>query len=614
MTGGGGEEALGLRDGGRVAVRVVGPADATAVAELFGRLSPTSMAMRFGAARGALRPEEVAQMTGAPGSGGLGLVALAGEEPARAIGLARYHRLPADGEAEMAVAVNDGWHGLGVGTGLVEQLITHAARDEIDVLWAIVRPDNRPMITLLRDLGGESELLRARGELIVRIPTAPEPPEPAASARFATAAAASLRPLMAPEAIAVLGASRDPAAPGGAVLRALRRSGFRGPVFAVNPAAATIDGEPAYPSLAELPAAPDLVVVAIPAAGVPDAAREAAAAGARALVVLSSGFAEAGPQGRELEAELAHIARTQGLRVVGPNCLGLAVDAGALRFDATFGPPRPSVPGPGTLGLACQSGGVGIAAMAWCAERGLALSAAVSLGNRADVSSNDLLAWWAADVQTRAVLLHLEGFGNPRRFGRLARMITRQMPVVALKSGRSGAGRRGAASHTAALAAGDAPTDALFELAGVIRADTLSELLEAGQLLASQPLPGGERVAVISNSAGPAILAADACEGVGLEVPRLSEGLQERLRTSRPGGGRHQQPDRPRRRGGRGGDRRRRAGGPRGRCRRRDPRHLHPHSRRRSAGGRRGGPGAGRHAAGSRLHDGRPGAGARRRP
>ena len=518
------EERLTLVDGRSVVVRPCREGDADGIAALVGGLSVESRAMRFGAARGGLSRDEARAMAAPPGSGGAGLVALAGTEAERVVALARYHRQPGAAEAELAVAVADAWHGLGLGTGLVERLRERAAADGLEALWAFVRQDNWKMRGVFRGLGGDVRETNAPGECLVRIALhADDALEEASAARFITAAAASLEPLFRPRAIAVVGASRNPASPGGAVFSALLGSGFPGPLYAINRAAGTVAGRDALPSLAVLPGPVDLVVVAVPAADVPAVARQAAACGARALVVLSSGFSEAGAQGAALQAELLHIVRTSGLRMVGPNCLGVAVSDTAAPFDATFAPLGPA---PGRAAFASQSGGLGIATLSYCAARGLGLSAFVSLGNKADVSSNDLLAWWEGDERTRVVLLYLEDFGNPRRFARVARRVARTTPVVALKAGRGPAGRRAAGSHTAALAAGEAPTDALFDLAGVVRAQTLEELLETGELLAAQPLPAGNRVGIVSSAGGPAILAADACEAMGLSVPPLSADLQ----------------------------------------------------------------------------------------
>jgi acyl-CoA synthetase (NDP forming)/GNAT superfamily N-acetyltransferase len=521
------EERLPLVDGRCAAVRPTRPDDAGRIAALIAGLSVESRALRFGAARRGLSPEEARAMAAAPGAEGAGLIALAGTEGERAVALARYERAPGAPEAELALAVDDAWQGLGLGTGLIERLLERAREDGLDALWALVRPDNHRMRHVFRDLGGGARELRGRDEVMVRLPTRPDDRlEEAETARFAGAAAASLEPLFRPRAIAVVGASRDPASPGGAVMRALAENGFPGAVYQVNRSGASVAGRTSYPALALLPEPADLVVVAVRAEAVPGVARDAAAHGARALVVLSAGFAESGAGGAALEAELVHIARTAGLRVLGPNCLGIAVNDPSAPFDATF---APVVPRPGRLAFASQSGGLGIGALAAGADRGLGLSAFVSLGNKADISSNDLLAWWESDPGTRAIALYLEGFGNPRRFARLARRVARTTPIVALKAGRGAAGRRGAGSHTAAMAAGEAPTDALFELAGVTRVDTVQELFAVGQILADQPRARGDRVAILANAGGPAILAADACEAAGARVPALPPELRERL-------------------------------------------------------------------------------------
>jgi acyl-CoA synthetase (NDP forming)/GNAT superfamily N-acetyltransferase len=522
------EDTLLLRNGRSVAVRVATPADAPRIQALFAGLSAESLSMRFGGGRGPLDAEEIRPMAAAPGPHGLGLVALADNEAERVVALCRLERTPGASEAEFALAVDDAWHGLGLGTGLLERVIDLAAADGLDGLWGGIRPGNTAMLRVLHDLGARLSEVRNQEEVLVRLPVpADEGLEIAGTARFAGAAAASLAPLLRPRSIAVVGASRDPDEPGGAVFRSLIASGFPGPVFAVNSAASEVAGCRAYPALAALPEPADLVVVAVPAKAVPGVARDAAAHGARALAVISSGFSESGAQGAALEADLLHVARTRGLRVLGPNCLGIAVTDPSAPFDATFA----AAPVPrGHIGLVTQSGGVGIGALAYCAAHGLGLSTFASIGNRADVSSNDLIAWLKDDGRTRAILLYLESFGNPRRFARIARLAARHVPIVALKAGRSAAGRRAASSHTAALAAGEAPTDALFHLAGVVRVESVEELFGVGELLAGQPLPAGPRLAILSNVGGPAILATDACEGNGLEVPVFAADLQERLR------------------------------------------------------------------------------------
>jgi acyl-CoA synthetase (NDP forming)/GNAT superfamily N-acetyltransferase len=525
------EQRLLTIGGGSVAVRATRAEDRDRIAALIDGLSPASRAMRFGGVRGPLRPDEAAAMAAPPGPDGLGLIALAGAGGDEAVAVARYDRRPGEADAELSLAVADAWQGQGVGTGLIERLVGCARRDGLDALWALMLPGNHRMREVVRDLGCEVQQQSAPGELLVRISTRDDDGlEDAAIARFARSAAASLEPLMRPRSVAVVGASRDPRSPGGAVLRALLRESSDVSVIPVNRSAGRVAGRPAVRSLGEVEEVVDLAVVAVPAAGVPAVAREAAARGVRGLVVLSAGFAEAGAEGAALEEEILHVVRTAGMRLVGPNCLGLW-RGGPDGVAATF---APSAPPAGAIGLASQSGGLGLAAFAHCTRRGVGLSSFVSLGNAADVSAADLLAWWENDEATRVALLYLEGFGDARRFARLARRVSRSTPVVALKAGRGPAGRRGGGSHTAALAADEPLTDALFDLAGVVRVETLEDLLEAGEVLAGQPPPAGHRVGILSNVGGPGILAADACEVHGLTVPALSPRVAEGLRAAAP--------------------------------------------------------------------------------
>ncbi|MGD9696253.1 MAG: GNAT family N-acetyltransferase [Thermoleophilia bacterium] len=526
------EDGVTLVDGRRVALRDVAPGDADAIRRLFDGLSPRSRALRFGAARRGLTAAEAAAMAAAPGPG-RGVVAVAGGEWERIVGLARYERAAGAADAELGIAVADAWHGLGVGTALVELLLSRAGEDGVDSVWALVRRDNAAMLRVLRELGCPVWERATPDGLVLRMPAGPaaDAPEPAA-ARFARAAVASLDPLLRPASLAVVGASRDPASPGGAVAAALTDGGFPGAVHLVSRSGGTMAGRPVWPSLAAVPERVELVVAAVPAHEVPGVARQAVAHGARALVVLSSGFADAGPDGAAIEAELLHVARTGGLRLVGPNCLGVASSDPERPLNATFAAAAPS---PGRIALATQSGGVAAAAIAYCAAQGVGLSSMVSLGAASDVGAADLLPWWDADPRTSVVLLYLERMGDHRLLAQVARRVTRTTPVLALSPGRGAAARRGAAHHSAAVAADDGATDALLDLAGIVRGDTLEQLLDAGRLLSSQPAPAGDRVAIVSNAAGPAILAADACEAAGLAVPVLPAALREALEEAVPG-------------------------------------------------------------------------------
>jgi acetyl coenzyme A synthetase (ADP forming)-like protein len=326
-----------------------------------------------------------------------------------------------------------------------------------------------------------------------------------------------LKALLQPRAVAVLGVSRNPAHLGRRVFDGLVTAGFQGPVYPVNPSANEIAGRRCYASARLLPAGVDLAVLAVPPAAVLAAVDDCAIAGIRSLVVITAGFGETGEAGRMLQKELVGRVRTYGMRMVGPNCMGL-INTG-LRLNASFSPIFPPV---GPIALSSQSGALGLALLELARDRQIGLSTFVSVGNKADVSSNDLVEYWESDPETAVILLYLESFGNPRKFAELARRIGRQKPIVAVKAGRTRAGVRAASSHTAALAASDVVVDELFRATGVVRTDTIDEMFDVASCLAFQTLPEGRRVAIITNAGGPGILAVDACERNGLTVAEFS--------------------------------------------------------------------------------------------
>jgi acetyl coenzyme A synthetase (ADP forming)-like protein len=335
----------------------------------------------------------------------------------------------------------------------------------------------------------------------------------------------------APRTVAVVGANRERGKIGAEVLHNLRAGGFTGRLFAVHPCETEIDGVPAHQHVADIGGEVDLAVICVPAAAVLDVADQCIAKGVKALVVISAGFSETGAEGRAREAALLERVRRAGVRLVGPNCMGIINTDPAVRLNATF---APNGPPSGRVSMSTQSGALGLAILDYARTLDIGLSTFVSVGNKADVSSNDLLQYWAQDPRTDVILLYLESFGNPRRFSQIARRVSRRKPIVAVKSGRSASGARAAASHTGALASSDAVVDALFAQAGVIRTTTIQELFDVATLLAHQPVPLGRRVAILTNAGGPGILAADACEGHGLELTPLSPACQEALRSFLP--------------------------------------------------------------------------------
>ena len=433
-----------------------------------------------------------------------------------------------EGLAEVAFAVGEELQGRGLGTILLAHLAEVAAANGFAAFVAEVLPQNHRMIEMFRESGLPTRTSAQPGVLRVEMPTSFSA---AARERFEDrdrlAARAAVASVLEPRSVALVGASRRPGSVGAEVLRNLVEAGFEGPIHPVNPAAETLHGLPAHPRLEAVPGEVELVVIAVPAAAVAAVAREAAAKGARALVVLSAGFSETGEEGTARERELLAICRENGMRLVGPNCLGVLETEPGSRLDATF---IPHPPPPGNVGFVSQSGALGLALAEFAEERRLGVSSFASVGNRADVTGNDFLEYWEEDGRTAVALLYIESFSDPRRFARVSRRVGRRLPIVAVKSGRSAAGARAASSHTGALlGASDRTVDALFSQAGVVRTETLEELLDAAALFSSQPLPAGRRVAIVTNAGGPAIMCADACEAAGLEVPETPPDVRARL-------------------------------------------------------------------------------------
>lgn len=334
-----------------------------------------------------------------------------------------------------------------------------------------------------------------------------------------------------PRSVAVIGASRRPGSIGAAIFRNLMAQGFEGPVYPVNPQARVVQSVLAWPTVADIPGDVDLAVIAVPSRQVLAAVEECGRKGVRGIVVITAGFKETGAEGAERERAVRDCARRYGMRMVGPNCLGVLNTESGVRLDATFAPAWPPA---GNVAFSSQSGALGLAILETAGALGLGISHFVSVGNKADVSGNDLLEYWDRDPGTAVVLLYLESFGNPRRFTQIARRVARRKPIVAVKSGRTQAGARAASSHTGSLAGADNAVDALCRQSGVIRTDTIEELFDVAMILANQPLPRGSRVAILTNAGGPAIMASDACESQGLELATLQDSTLETLRSYLP--------------------------------------------------------------------------------
>ena len=518
-----------LLDGGIAHIGPVRPGDAAALHDLYDRLSPQTLYLRFFTSSRTSAGKDVARLIRADPDRHVALrVFLAG----RVVAAAGFERLEDPAEAEVAFVVDDACRGLGIGTLLFEHLASVAAAQGVRRFVAETLAENARMLHVFRDAGLPVFTHFVDGTVHVELPLAPDGHYlDAVGEREHVAGIASLARVLAPKSVVVAGAGIDPDGLGHQVLMNLVGGGYSGALAAVNRSGTDVCGQPAYRSVAEVPGRVDLVVVAVPAAAVLEVARAAAARGAAGLVVISSGFAEAGPNGASEQAELLGICRAGGMRLIGPNCMGIANTAVAM--NATFCAALPPI---GGLSLMSQSGAVGIAVLNHAARTGVGIASFVSAGNKADVSGNDLLAVWEADPATRVCALYLESLGNPRKFARTAARVGRRKPVVAVKSGRSVSGARGVASHTAAAATPDVAVDSLFTQAGVIRVDSLAELFDVATLLDRAPLPTGRRVAIVGNSGGPGVLAADACEAAGLLVPAPEAQTRERLAALLPDG------------------------------------------------------------------------------
>jgi len=337
--------------------------------------------------------------------------------------------------------------------------------------------------------------------------------------------------LLRPKSIAVIGASRTPNTIGYQILDNLLRHGYTGAVYPVNPGARAVHSIRAYPSVEAIPDEVEMAVIVVPKQHVCAAAEACGRKGVKALVVISAGFKEVGGAGVEREAELKATAAKHGMRLVGPNCMGVLNTAPGVSMNATF---APTMPPAGPVAFMSQSGAMGVTILDYAAEYGIGISQFVSAGNKADVSGNDLIEYWHGDERTRVILMYLENFGNPRKFTQLARQITKTNPIVMVKSGRSGAGARAASSHTGALAGADRAIDALMQQCGVLRAETVEEMFDLAMAFAHQPIPRGNRVAIVTNAGGPGIIIADACEAHGLAVAELTEPTREFLATHLP--------------------------------------------------------------------------------
>lgn len=524
--------SLIMRDGTTAAIRPAEPADAALLLQFVNRLSPESRRQRFFSES----LPSVDTITGLCGPSNprsqLTLIVTRTWEGQQRIIAAGSFWAKDQRTAEVAMAVDDLFHGKGLGTLLLERLALIAIRHGFSQLWAVTHADNLAMREVFRESGFSSHEAYEGEDMEVELSLVPtETTIARAEVRERLATTASLRPFFHPRSVALVGASRDSRSIGYRLLEALQSNRFQGAIYPVNPHASEIAGVPVYPSVHAIPESIDLAIIAVPRQHVLSVVDDCAGKGVRALVVITAGFAEVGAQGTLLQRQLVEKIRQYGMRMIGPNCFGILNTDPHIQLNATFTtlfPPR------GRAAMSSQSGAIGIATLTGARRFHLGISSFVSVGNKADVSTNDLLQYWEEDPSTNVILLYMESLGNPRKFSRIARRVSRRKPIVAVKAGRSQSGRRAASSHTAALAASDVAVDALFRQAGVIRAESLDELLNAAAGLSNQSLPQGRHVGIITNAGGPAVLCTDACEQCEMVVPELSSQTKAALASFLP--------------------------------------------------------------------------------
>jgi acetyl coenzyme A synthetase (ADP forming)-like protein len=518
-----------LRDGRTLRLRPVRPDDDQRLLELFHRMSEQSLYYRFMTVP-RIDLDKAAQFAHVDLDRQFVLVGDAGGPLAAVAG---YYRADcASDRAEVAFAIADADQGRGIGTRMLERLAEIGRDAGLKTFDAYVLGENHRMMDVFADSGFTvtGQIQDRVFHVSLSLEATPEYTERSA-ARSCLAASSSMRPFFEPRVVAVIGANRERGRIGSEIFRNLRETGFTGMLVPVHPDAGSIDGIHAYRSVCDVPYDIDLAVIVVPASRVTRIVDECIAKKVKSLVVISAGFGESGGAGRALEAALVERIRDAGIRMIGPNCMGIINTDPAFKLNATFSPVYPPT---GRVAFSTQSGALGLAILDYVSKLNLGISSFASIGNKADVSGNDLIQYWSEDPRTDVILLYLESFGNPRKFGQIARRVGRRKPIVAVKAGRSTAGARAASSHTGARATDDALVDTLLRQAGVIRTHTLEELFDVAALLSSQPVPAGRRVAIITNAGGPAILAADACEANGLELPALSAATVASLQSFLP--------------------------------------------------------------------------------
>ena len=518
-----------LRDGYRVLLRPIEKSDTRLWLEFVSRLSPSTLYYRFHYIPKQMTEEDALRYCTVDYVNSYAYVAEIGKgKDRKIIAISRYYRLPNKHSAEVAFAIEDAYQSIGLGTKLIEALVDVARENSIDIFEADVLGENRQMMIAFRDYGFHVSSQLQDGVYHVTFPIKQTPEvDKKGALRDRTAIVASLQPIVNPKSVAIIGAARNVGTIGNLLMRCILQSGYTGIVYPVNPNTDAVLSVKSYPSVLDCPGKVDMAIIAVPAAVVNKVADECGQKGVRALIVISDGFRERNPEGAAREEELRAITLSYGMRLVGPNCMGVINTDPEVSMNATFSIIYPK---PGNVAFLSQSGAMGLTILEHIKELGMGLSSFVSVGNRADVSYHDFLQYWEQDPATRVILLYLESFGDPDKFARIARRVSAKKPIVAVKSGTTAAGARAASSHTGALASSDVASSILFKNAGIIRVNTVEELFNMATLLSTQPYPKGRKLVIVTNGGGPGIIAADAAASNNLLVNELSEASAAKLR------------------------------------------------------------------------------------
>jgi acetyl coenzyme A synthetase (ADP forming)-like protein len=518
-----------LRDGYRVLMRPIEKSDVKLWLAFISRLSPNTLYYRFHYIPKEMTEEDALRYCTVDYNNSYACVAEIGIGAERKIiAIARYYRLPNKTSAEVAFAIEDAYQSIGLGTKLIEALADVARENQVDVFEADVLGENRQMMIAFRDYGFHVSSQLQDGVYHVTFPIKMTTEVSMKEAfRERTAIVASLQPIVNPKSVAIIGAARNVGTIGNLLMRCILQSGYTGIVYPVNPNTEAVLSVKSYPSVMDIPGKVDMAIIAVPAVVVNKVADECGKKGVRALIVISDGFRERNVEGAAREEELRAITLSYGMRLVGPNCMGVINTDPEIAMNATFSIIYPKA---GNVAFLSQSGAMGLTILEHIKSLGMGLSSFVSVGNRADVSYHDCLQYWEQDPATKVILLYLESFGDPDKFARIARRVSAKKPIVAVKSGTTAAGARAASSHTGALASSDVASSILFKNAGIIRVNTVEELFNMATLLSNQPNPKGRRLVIVTNGGGPGIIAADAAASNNLIVNELSEELSAKIR------------------------------------------------------------------------------------